>query len=398
MMLAFQGVSRPVALIGCDEAARSLSALLRGWCFTEVASASELPVLTARRSGAGYSLESPWKPSPVEYCDLVDLVCAMIVDLVRAYADGRGSLLCLHAAAAEFAGRLVIFPCSYRAGKSTFAAALAAAGSRIWADDVIAMSERRGTALALGAAPRLRLPLPKRSSARFRRYLETRIGPGNKRYLYLDLDADALASHGMEARVGGFILLDRVPGAEPELARIERSTVLQTLVVQNFARQVPAIDILGRLHALVDGMPCYSLRYGEAEDAVCVVREAFARWPSASAGADGATARPAIPPARRTDWRGPCFRRGADVVETALEDDVFLARPDGAEVYRLNPTGAALWRLFAKPVGAAEAGAALSQAFPDVAPHRIKADVVALIADLAERGLIEQLRGDESRA
>ena len=72
---------------------------------------------------------------------------------------------------------------------------------------------------------------------------------------------------------------------------------------------------------------------------------------------------------------------------------MLLARPEGAEVYRLDPTGAALWRLFAEPLGAAEAVAALARAFPEVAHHRIEAEVSALIADLAGRGLIERFDG-----
>ena len=157
------------------------------------------------------------------------------------------------------------------------------------------------------------------------------------------------------------------------------------------------MEILGRLHAVVDGARCYRLRYGEAEDAVRVVRQAFARWPTITAAEKDApapkvaTSSFARPPARA------CFRRGADVVETALEDDIFLARPNDTEIYRLNPTGAALWRLFAEPLGATAAAAALAQAFPEVAAERIEADVAALIADLAGRGLIEPLESDESR-
>ena len=125
-----------------------------------------------------------------------------------------------------------------------------------------------------------------------------------------------------------------------------------------------------------------------------MVREAFARWSSTTAAAEKK------PPAAWAE-RPPTtanarasFRHCGDVVETALEDDIFLARANDAEIYRLNPIAAALWRLFAEPVDAAAAAAVLAQAFPNVAADRIKADVAALIDDLAGRGLLDSPESD----
>ena len=127
MLLAFEGISRPVALIDSDDLVECFSAVLRGWRFPELASSSASPpIITIRKTSKGYGVESPWRPSPSYYRDPVDAVCTFLVDLIRAYIADDPSLLCLHGAAAEFAGRLVVFPTTYRSGKSTLSAYLAA--------------------------------------------------------------------------------------------------------------------------------------------------------------------------------------------------------------------------------------------------------------------------------
>ena len=85
--------------------------------------------------------------------DRVDAACSFIVDLIRAYIAAAPSLLCLHGAAAEFAGRLVVFPTPYRSGKSTLTAYLAAAGVRVYADDILP-SRRTATWASLRASCR----------------------------------------------------------------------------------------------------------------------------------------------------------------------------------------------------------------------------------------------------
>ncbi len=396
MLLAFEGISRPVALIDSDDLAECFAAVLRGWRFSEYASTpAPPPVVTVRRTPEDYRIESPWRPSPARHEDRVDAVCTFLVDLIRAYIADDPSLLCLHGAAAEFAGRLVVFPTTYRSGKSTLSAYLAAAGVRVYADDVLPIKAGGNLGVAPGILPRLRLPLPDGASAPFRGFVDRRRGLGNQRYLYLELDPNELATRGTEAPIGSFVILDRDPEARPGLAPTSDSEVLQRVVLQNFARDVDAEDILRRLNTLVAEARCFTLTYAHGEQAVALLKEAFDRWPSrrrrrkmpsrASRHAGGA---PEVP----AGSLGPRFRRNPKVTETAIDRDVFLVNPDSQGIYHLNAVGTVLWRLLAEPIGVAQAAAILHQAFPDVSGAEIERDVAALLADLAARGLVSDAR------
>ncbi len=391
MLLAFEGISRPIALIGSEDLVECFSAVLRGWRFPEFPSSqAPAPVITIRKTAKGYSLHSPWRPSPTHYRDRVDAVCSFTVDLIRAYIADDPSLLCLHCAAAVFAGKLVIMPNRYRAGKSTLSANLAAAGVRLFADDVLPIKERENKGMAPGIAPRLRLPLPDGASASFHDYVHSRWGLANERYLYLDLNGDELASLGAEAPIGGFVLLHRDPKARPALLPTSKSKMLRRVILQNFAREVQAVDILGRLHALVADTQCFTLHYSDGEQAVAVLKEAFGHWPSRPRSErPSRAASPAVGALGKGDgFLKPRFKRNPKVVETAVDHNVFLVNPDNQAIHQLNAIGAALWRLLAEPIGVEQAVGILHEAFPDVSKAQIERDVAALVADLAGRGLL----------
>ncbi len=53
MLLAFEGLSRPVALVGCDDLIEPIAAVLRGWRFAEVAPSSAAPVITIEATARG---------------------------------------------------------------------------------------------------------------------------------------------------------------------------------------------------------------------------------------------------------------------------------------------------------------------------------------------------------
>ncbi len=393
MLVAFEGLSRPVALVGCDDLIEPIAAVLRGWRFAEVAPSPAAPVITIEATARGYRLDSPWLDEPLVHRDRVDAVCSFLVDLIRAYVADDPTLLCLHCAAAEFSGRLVVFPSHYRTGKSTLAANLVAAGTRLFADDVLPIKEDGSEGVAPGILPRLRLPLPKGSGAAFRRFVREHAGLGNKRYLYLELDAGMLPPLGTATPIGGFVLLRRKEGARAALAPIGKSEMLGRVILRNFAYDVEAVDILDRLHGLVGEGQCFALTYSDGEDAVRVLKDSFAHWPSpcrpeaAPETADGDAGVAAI----RGGAEGPRYLRDPGIVETAVEHDLFLVNPEGQAIFQLNAVGAALWRLLAEPVVLDQAVGMVHEAFPDIARQRIHNDVSALIDDLAARGLVQRL-------
>jgi len=65
-------------------------------------------------------LEADWLKKTIRHTDKIDAICDLAANLVRAYIGGNAELLCLHGAAANFVGKLVVFPSKCRAGKSVF--------------------------------------------------------------------------------------------------------------------------------------------------------------------------------------------------------------------------------------------------------------------------------------
>jgi hypothetical protein len=84
----------------------------------------------------------------------------------------------------------------------------------------------------------------------------------------------------------------------------------------------------------------------------------------------------------------PRLTRNPDVVIREVDDSVFLVGPRNDGVFHLNSTGAAVWRLLAEPVSAAEAEQILVSAFPDVPPDQVREDLAALINGLDARGFL----------
>ncbi len=399
MLLAFQGISRPVSLIDSADLVACLPAVLRGWRFAEAASSiTSPPVISIRKIAKGYSIEAPWRSPPVRHRDKVDVICTFVADLIRAFIDEDRSLLCLHSAAAEFAGKLVVFPNTYRAGKSLFTAYLAAAGVRVYGDDVLPIRGPENKGVAPGIGPRLRLPLPEGASPAFLSYIERRRGLGNRRYLYLDAAPEEWADHGAEAPVGAFVLLERCAKAKTGLLPMGRSEMLKRVVVRNFAREVQAVDILSRLQTLVDGAECHTLRYADAEKAAALLKDRFSRWPK---GPRRARPSPAAKPARRVggNSRGrriARYARNGEVLEKPVENELFLVNPRTGVIYQLNAIGAALWRLLAQPMELKEAVRLLQDAFPEVARTGIAGDVKTLMSRLAAKGLVITSRYEKS--
>lgn len=84
--------------------------------------------------------------------------------------------------------------------------------------------------------------------------------------------------------------------------------------------------------------------------------------------------------------------RNPDVGETPVEGDVFLAGPDGGRIHYLNQVAAGVWTMLESPHKREDIKAVVRDAFPEVAPARIEADVDSVLDTLLARGLI-RLRG-----
>ena len=392
--LRFDGLVQPIEVCDSDDVLSCFDKAFRGWTYSVSDGPAENPVLRLSRKNGSYRLEGPWVQQTISRSDRVDALCAFIAEFIRAYVTQDERLLCLHGAAAEFAGRLVVFPNRYRAGKSVLSASLAASGIRLFADDVLPIGDDdRG--IAPGFAPRLRLPLPDDLSPAMRDAILRRAGVGGEHYLYLDLDVRELAPRGTAAPVGAIVLLEREPGTGPNLTPVSEGEMLTHVIWQNFAREAPPSQILDRLHRLVAGARRFRLRYGRAEDAVPFLQDTFAEWPDT--GAEEPLSEPSIPPqepsgGRVPTWTGEpldgCYSRTPGIKDVMIDGERFLADSAGAAIYHLNPVASAVWHLLSEPKTRDQVVGLMHEAFPDIPRERIAGDVGALIGELSKKQLL----------
>ena len=79
--------------------------------------------------------------------------------------------------------------------------------------------------------------------------------------------------------------------------------------------------------------------------------------------------------------------RNPDILERQVDDTVFLVNPEDDTIFYLNPLSAGIWNLLADPTTPSEAERIVQQAFPDVPPSKIAADVSDLIRELERKDL-----------
>jgi hypothetical protein len=273
-------------------------------------------------------------------------------------------------------------------GKSTLAARLSAEALTLFCDDMLPL-DRRGRGIAVGIGPRLRLPLPTRSTVAFREHVARHIGPADDCYGFLN--APTVAHHGRRAAVGAIVLLERRPEGPAQFRRAEPAEALGFLIKQNLASDRRPAEVLTRLRRLAAGVPCLRLEYSDLEDATALLTRTFAQWPPrelrvlpARPGADAAPEAPA-PPADP----GQSYRRRRGVSVRRFGGELFLSQAEEQRILRLNPVGGAVWKLLEVPLSPSEVADALGVAFPDVERERIESDVRQLLGDMLAFALVE---------
>jgi hypothetical protein len=272
----FAGLLQPVVFIDSESLYPYIYTILRDWSIDKVDPIDDKPpAMTIQKTEAGFERRSRWLSKPAIFRNPVDAACDLVVDLIHAYVNDHKGLLCLHCAAVGFNQGLVVYPNTYRAGKSTLSLKLVASGERLFTDDVLPISNQGNAGIALGILPRLRLPLPNELTPDFVDFITKRAGPQNQRYLYVKLGLNEQAVLGTEAPIRGITILKREKNAEPRLLGIEKSIVVKDMILRNFARQNPGLEIVDRLYSIVDNAECYSLRYDNLNQAVKLLEDAF---------------------------------------------------------------------------------------------------------------------------
>lgn len=195
------GLGACLRLVNAQPVLSALNAAMPGWALAECPRQSVAPDICVWRQGEGFGQQAPALPGGMWLDTAVGAACSVIADVTGAYLQHHPDVIGLHCGAAEINGQLIIFPDAHKAGKSTLTSAFAAAGYRVFGDDVVALTPE-GEGMSLGIAPRLRLPLPAAMDPAFHGFVAAHSGPSDERYGYLALDEKRLASHGVKCPIG----------------------------------------------------------------------------------------------------------------------------------------------------------------------------------------------------
>lgn len=379
----------PMAFTGCDQLIADLGTILRGWDIRKDCASLQPAVVRLKRTRRGYLRISRWSKT-LSKCRATfrthhtDALFGVHYDLLRWYVEAQRSRPCLHSAAVKFASGLVVFPNTTKAGKTTLAIQLAIAGHQVFGDDWLPIHQPGNLGMALGILPWLRLPAPAGVREDFSRFLKNRQGPRNRRWAYVNLRDDELSPHGATAPVSGLVLLGRRGSGRARLAPVTKDRMLTELIKQNYARQVPSIDIFDTLRALTENAECFSLKYASVREAVSLLQDVFGGPNQAGSdrigyGRDG------------LDRNAETYRRASGVIKRKVGRTTYLVHVRRDTIHQLNPVGAAIWAQLAAPARYGDLAQALQLEFPDIDRGVIERDLGALFDGLLEAELIVRL-------
>ena len=396
----------PVDLTECPEIVAELANILTFWPF-EVRNENKNeipPFFVARPYKKGYLVGSTHFDKPQYYPDPVNTICTLVAKLAWEQVRADPSLLCVHAAAVEFNGRLLLIPNKRRAGKSTLTAALAARGHRIFTDDFLPLAVNEHSQLcgvASGIAPRLRLPLPDRIGADSVDFVDLHSGPENRQYKYLKLGGDYLAHKGDMLPIGGIMVLNRGDDNSLCMSQPEKSDVLRVLITQNFARDMKSSGVLRSLEFLVSDAACFELSYVDVEQTLDLIEKTFEKWLSPPAIFDSKN--------NTEDFQIAELHQGSNnfisfspndplqqspgVTIRDLGTKKFLSDQNGHAIHQLNATSAAIWQLLNEPTSLSDITDIFQQAFPHNNIGDMSKDIHQTLRQMSKAGLVQSING-----
>jgi len=398
--LVFEGLRAGIAVTASQAFFNALPTIFSHWPFSIESGAEREVFGTLVEQDTRYAFTSPFMDKSPTYRDPVNAICAIVAELAWARLREDPSLLCLHGAAVEIAGRLVVFPATRRAGKSTLSVALAAAGHRVFTDDFLPLSIAKNgiiNGISSGVSPRLRLPMPPQIGKRASQFLSDRQTVSNRQYAYVAPNESESGRFGEAAPIGGIVFLNRRDSSAASLTKIDKAETLKTLIQQNFSRAGNAAGILAMLEFLARNLPAYSLSYDEAEPAIELLAQQFASWPeplprftpkAVLANEFDNGLKPYIAYDNVSTGQ---FEHAAGVEVVNSGDKRFLTGRNGQSIHYLNEGAAMIWQILDEPTGIEEAVDILCAAFPDLPREQAEADVLRCFSDFGKNGLLNRL-------
>ena len=244
-LVRFGAYKANVEFDDCDDLLLGFKAILRGWDVTEVTcnDAASSIIRFKKRNGWFYwqskRLPPPkgWKPHGPK--KVMDAVADFQYRFLDWHSQEFTEQFCLHCAAVEMNGGLIVFPSIQKAGKSTLVTELAMIGNRVFCDDVLPIDPQNAHGIAMGILPRLRLPLPLWLSTRHLKFVNSRLGLADRYSAYINLHDSELAGFGDTAPVRAIIILQRRTEAVPaKLLKAGKAQSLAKLIDQNYAQHL----------------------------------------------------------------------------------------------------------------------------------------------------------------
>ena len=375
-----------------SEMARAFQHVVHGWP-VDKAETERDPFAEVQLDGAKWSIAIIGPKCRHKSYNPVNGVCDLIVELNWSRLRQNNELMCLHAAGVAMGQALVVFPSGRRAGKSTLTTELSRRGHRVFTDDILAVQlSKDGLAegVATGVSPRLRLPLPPKTSEQFCNWVEKDAGPANKQYKFLTEAPVAL--FGETAPIGAIVTLDRVEeDVTPSFSEIDAKDVLPVLIHQNFGRFANSGRILSAFGAIARDLPCLKLTYSSFESAAEFLEDAVKQ------GLLNAGAVVDIETGKLPDFETPNspfnaarrYRRrtGFHCIETG--DEAFVSDASGTGIFQMGQGMMPIWLLLEEPITHSEIVDVMSEFYPDVDLDRLRSDVYKGLQKLNRARLIE---------
>ena len=395
--LRFEGLDATVELRVDQKFIDALPAVFPHWPH-EILDVTDEAFATVSLAEDRYVLSSPFMDENRTYKDPANTLCSLIVELAWARLREDEKMLCLHGAAIEFGNRLVIFPSTRRAGKSTLTVALAAAGKKVFTDDFLPLKVSNNQLLGVssGISPRLRLPLPEQIGPIAQKYINERSMIANRQYRFVAPKQGELANFGDCAPIGSLVFLERSDGAGAKIEAVSHADALTALIKQNFSRAMNAAGILKMLDFISKSAPAFRLIYDEAEPAIALLEQHFNAWdtpvPTFSADLNTSIFQSALDieePIHLTDILNGSFCQASGITEASADGMRFLTGRNGKSIHYLNDGAALMWHLLEEPTSVQEAIEMLCAVFPDHPPEDIRRDVIATFTDFARNSLLQ---------
>lgn len=336
-----------------------------------------------------FNIESIYLDEPLLGLPTASALCALMADLLEAHIGESQNPIALHAGAVAMGNRLIAITGPRRAGKSTLIARLCAEPDlQIFCDDVLPISPL-GEGIALGVAPRLRLPLPAKASKHFTQFANQHVGPNDSRYGYLC--TGNLAGNGTQLPLDAIVVLDRQTDTAACLHTMNEDDALFYALEQNMGNFESPAKALEATQALLGKLTCVRLVYSNLEEAVQLLRKAFD-------GEEGIN--PDLPVKPAQDWMPPTpqahrlmdpdqvFKRAPTAALRRVGQSAFLWQAGEHTIWRLNRVGQAVWALLEIPGNARELAHSLAEVFVQTKLRDIEMDVRRVLALMHDQGFV----------